>query len=206
MKLARNNSRVIERAAESTSKKDPILLIVFDISGSMDEVLANDQNSYSSLVDKIKKTKIYQKIVAEEEAEIQQLCEKQSIKVEGDKKIKYTDYLKKNKLLMGLTEALVTEVHGSPPEKRERMSNFNAKKDKKDKTSKTIGFVFFHSNVILEPTTQSEHKGQVIICDSGGTFSTRAEGMSRERTNFDDFESLFKLGAVYGQEYNTKIS
>ena len=44
-------------------KKDPILLIVFDISGSMDEVLANDQSSYSSLVDRIKKTKIYQKIV-----------------------------------------------------------------------------------------------------------------------------------------------
>jgi hypothetical protein len=59
---------VVEKAGQSTQKKDPILLIVFDISGSMDEVLANDQNAYSTLVDKIRKTKIYQKIVAEEEA------------------------------------------------------------------------------------------------------------------------------------------
>lgn len=68
LKFAKNNSRVVEKAGQSTQKKDPILLIVFDISGSMDEVLANDQNAYSTLVDKIRKTKIYQKIVAEEEA------------------------------------------------------------------------------------------------------------------------------------------
>jgi hypothetical protein len=54
-------------------KKDPILLIVFDVSGSMEEVLTNDQNSYSNLIERIKKTKIYQKIVAEEEREIQEI-------------------------------------------------------------------------------------------------------------------------------------
>ncbi len=74
MKFAKNNSRVIDRPALNNQKKDPILLIVFDISGSMDEVLANDQTAYSSLVDRIKKTKIYQKIVNEEEGEIKQLC------------------------------------------------------------------------------------------------------------------------------------
>jgi len=30
--------------------------------------------------------------------------------------------------------------------------------------------------------------------------------MIRERVNFDDFESLFKLGANYGQEYATKLN
>lgn len=30
--------------------------------------------------------------------------------------------------------------------------------------------------------------------------------MSRERVNFDDFESLFKLGSTYGESYNTKIN
>ena len=70
-------------ASQGVQKKDPILLIVFDISGSMEEVLANDQSSYSSLVDKIKKTKIYQKIVAMEEEEIIQFMQKQNIRVEG---------------------------------------------------------------------------------------------------------------------------
>lgn len=46
-------------------KKDPILLVVFDISGSMDEVLPNEQHSYTGLTEKIKNTKIYQKIVAD---------------------------------------------------------------------------------------------------------------------------------------------
>lgn len=56
----------MDRPGDPTQKKDPILLVVFDISGSMDEVLSHDQSTYSSLVDKIKKTKIYQKIVADE--------------------------------------------------------------------------------------------------------------------------------------------
>ena len=30
--------------------------------------------------------------------------------------------------------------------------------------------------------------------------------MSRERVNFDDFESMFKLGANYGAEYETKMA
>jgi hypothetical protein len=33
----------------------------------MEELLTNDQPAYSGLVERIKKTKIYQKIVAEEE-------------------------------------------------------------------------------------------------------------------------------------------
>ena len=102
MKFARNNSRVVHKGGnQGGQKKEPILLIVFDISGSMEEQLSNDQ---SSLVERVKKTKIYQKIVAEEEREINELLEKEKIKVEGaDNKMKYKDYLKKNKLLMGLT-------------------------------------------------------------------------------------------------------
>jgi hypothetical protein len=36
--------------------------------------------------------------------------EKQNIKDTGDAKTKYKDYLKKNKLLMGLTEWLINEI------------------------------------------------------------------------------------------------
>jgi hypothetical protein len=81
------------------------MLIVFDISGSMEELLTNEQqNVYSGFLERIKTTKIYKKIVADEEQEIKELLEKQNIKLEAnDSKHKYKDYLKKNKLLMGLT-------------------------------------------------------------------------------------------------------
>jgi hypothetical protein len=37
LKFAKNNSRVVHRAAvQGGQKKDPILLIVFDVSGSME--------------------------------------------------------------------------------------------------------------------------------------------------------------------------
>jgi hypothetical protein len=126
--------------------------------------------------------------------------------LDGDRKLKYTDFLKKNKLLMGLTESLVSEFHTNTSEKMERVGGFNSNANKKTKVTKTIGFVFFHSNVILEPSSQEEHKGRVIICDTHGTFSTKAEGMARERVNFDDFDSLFKMGATYGEEYKAKIN
>jgi hypothetical protein len=65
LKFARNNMRVVEKAGgPNGQRKDPILLIVFDISGSMEEVVGDEHNNYSSLVDRIKKTKIYQKIVS----------------------------------------------------------------------------------------------------------------------------------------------
>ena len=51
--------------AKANEKKDPILLIVFDISGSMEELLTNEQqNVYSMFLERIKTTKIYKKIVA----------------------------------------------------------------------------------------------------------------------------------------------
>lgn len=93
---------------------------------------------------------------------------------------------------------MINEMHPSSSEKMERVGTFNSNLNKKAKITKTIGFVFFNSNVILEPSNPQESKGRVIICDNQGTFSTRAEGMSRERVNFDDFESLYKLGATYG--------
>lgn len=56
---------------QNNQKKDPIMLIVFDISGSMEELLTNEQqNVYSGFLERIKTTKIYKKIVAEEEQEI----------------------------------------------------------------------------------------------------------------------------------------
>ena len=171
----------------------------------MEESLGNEQTSFSSLVDRIKKTKIYQKIVAEEEKEIQTLIEKNNIKVEQDHK--YKDHLKKNKLLMGLTESLLNELNQNTTGKMERPGGgFPKDKDKKNKTTKNIGFIFFNSNVILEPSNAQEKTGRVIVCDTQGTFSSKAEGMSRERVNFDDFESLYKLGANYGQEYNTRLN
>lgn len=196
----------MHRVASQGQKKDPILLIVFDVSGSMEEVLTNDQNSYSNLIERIKKTKIYQKIVAEEEREIQEILEKQQIKVEpNDTKNKYKDYLKKNKLLMGLTESLITEISpANSNEKMERIGGFPSNATKKTKITKTIGFVFFHSNVILEPA--GPNKPPIVICDSQDGYSGKTENMVRERVNFDDFEGLYKLGANYGQEYTTKLN
>ena len=46
MRFASNNTRMVVQAGDKLEaenrKKDPILLIVFDISGSMDEVLPNE--------------------------------------------------------------------------------------------------------------------------------------------------------------------
>jgi hypothetical protein len=101
--------------AQNNQKKDPIMLIVFDISGSMEELLTNEQqNVYSGFLERIKTTKIYKKIVAEEEQEIKLLIEKENIKLEpNDTRIKFKDYLRKNKLLMGLTEWLINEINPS---------------------------------------------------------------------------------------------
>ena len=83
LKFARNNMRVVEKpGGVEGQKKDPILLIVFDISGSMEEIVGDEHNNYSSLVDRIKKTKIYQKIVNREEEEINQLMQKENIRAE----------------------------------------------------------------------------------------------------------------------------
>jgi hypothetical protein len=58
------------------------MLIVFDVSGSMEELLTNEQqNVYSGFLERLKTTKIYKKIVAEEEQEIKDIMEKQNIKV-----------------------------------------------------------------------------------------------------------------------------
>lgn len=92
---------------------------------------------------------------------------------------------------------LINEMHPSSSEKMERVGTFNSNLNKA-KITKTIGFVFFNSNVILEPSNPQESKGRVIICDNQEPSIPRAEGMSRERVNFDDFESLYKLGATYG--------
>lgn len=57
--------------------------------------------------------------------------EKQNIKIEpNDPKNKYKDYLKKNKLLMGLTEWLVNEINPNinATEKMERQGGFVANK------------------------------------------------------------------------------
>jgi hypothetical protein len=68
----------------------------------------------------------------------------------SDSKMKYKDYLKKNKLLMGLTEWLLNEISPSnnANEKMQRTGGFSGNV-KKTKINKTIGFVFFNSNVIL---------------------------------------------------------
>lgn len=58
---------VFSHLAKTNIKKDPIMLIVFDISGSMEELLTNEQqNVYSMFLERIKTTKIYKKIVADE--------------------------------------------------------------------------------------------------------------------------------------------
>lgn len=57
--------------------------------------------------------------------------EKQNIKIEpNDSKNKYKDYLKKNKLLMGLTEWLLNEINpnSNATEKMERQGGFAANK------------------------------------------------------------------------------
>ena len=76
----------------------------------------------------------------------------------NDPKNKYKDYLKKNKLLMGLTEWLVNEINpnSSASQKMERQGGFGANKEKKNKVSKTIGFMFFNSNVIIDPANSDK--------------------------------------------------
>ena len=91
---------------------------------------------------------------------------------------KYRDHLKKNKLLMGLTESLISDINPNANEKMERSSGFNAAQ-KKTKLTKNIGFIFFNSNVIIDPCNQQELKGRVIVTDTHGSFSTKAEGMER---------------------------
>lgn len=79
----------------------------------------------------------------------------------------------------------------------ERVGGFKGGEAKKTKLSKTIGFIFFHSNVILDPAMPE--KRPIVICDTQSGYAGKTENMIRERVNFDDFESLFKLGANYGQ-------
>jgi hypothetical protein len=66
--------------------------------------------------------------------------------------------------------------------------------------------MFFNSNVIIEPTSGDKDKKATIICDSKEGFGGKTEHMNRERVNFDDFESLYKMGATYGHEYATKMN
>lgn len=136
--------------------------------------------------------------------------DKQNVKLEpNDSKNKYRDFLKKNKLLMGLTEWLVGEINpsGGGNEKMARQGGFSGGGAvKKTKLTKTIGFIFFNSNVILEPTNGNANKHSVVICDLKEGYGSKTEGMIRERVNFDDFESLYKLGSTYGGEYTTKLN
>lgn len=37
-------------------------------------------------------------------------------------------------------------------------------------------------------------------------FGFKVQNMIDEKVNFDDFDSLYKLGAKYGEEYTTKIN
>lgn len=51
---------------------------------------------------------------------------------------------------MGLTESLITEINpANSNEKMERVGGFKKNDPPKTKITKTVGFVFFHSNVIL---------------------------------------------------------
>jgi len=108
---------------------------------------------------------------------------------------------------MGLTEWLLNEISPSSNanEKMQRTGGFSGNV-KKTKITKTIGFIFFNSNVILEPTNGSTDKQAVVICDSKESHCENTANMIRERANFDDFEELFKLGVDYGPEYTTKIN
>jgi hypothetical protein len=79
VRFAKNKTRVVEREKcnhslnSAIEKKDPIILIVFDVSGSMEELIedSSGKNSNWQHLDKIKETKIYKKIVAEEQKELE---------------------------------------------------------------------------------------------------------------------------------------
>jgi hypothetical protein len=59
----------------------------------------------------------------------------------------------------------------------ERIGGFNSSASKKTKISKTVGFIFFHSNVILDPATPD--KCPVVVCDSQGGYAGKTENMTR---------------------------
>ena len=79
-----------------------------------------------------------------------------------------------------------------------RQGGFSGGGVKKTKLTKTVGFIFFNSNVILEPTNNSPNKQAVVICDLKEGYGSKTDAMIRERVNFDDFDSLYKLGSTYG--------
>lgn len=72
LRFAKNRTRVIERE-KNVEKKDPIILIVFDVSGSMEESIedSSGKNANWQHLEKIKETKIYKKIVADEQKELE---------------------------------------------------------------------------------------------------------------------------------------
>lgn len=90
---------------------------------------------------------------------------------------------------MGLTEWLINEINpsGNNNEKMERQGGFGANKDKKNKITKSVGFIFFNSNVILEPTNGDKQKNAIVVCDTKEGYGGKTENMIRERVNFDDF-------------------
>jgi hypothetical protein len=66
-------------------------------------------------------------------------------------------------------------------------NRFQTGKDKKKPATKSIGFMFFNSNVILEPTNGDKNKRIIAVCDQKEMFGFKADNMIDEKVNFDDF-------------------
>ena len=65
---------------------------------------------------------------------------------------------------------------------------FNSSRvEKPVKTVKTIGFIFFNSNVIIEPTSCDSDARAIVVCDTKDGYGASTGSMHRERVNFDDF-------------------
>jgi len=71
----------------------------------------------------------------------------------------------------------------------QRKNQFSSNSDKKvnKANNKSIGLMFFNSNVIIEPTNGDKEKTAVVVCDYKEGYCEKTEHMSRERVNFDDF-------------------
>lgn len=66
--------------------------------------------------------------------------------------------------------------------------------------------MFFNSNIVLQTIKENKEKKVVVICDQHDAWPPNSEGAIREKVNFDDFFSLFKIGEKHGGEYTTKLA
>ena len=118
---------------------------------------------------------------------------------------------------MDLTEYLINKIN--PMKKQTTTAQQNKKihdfckdtsktKNLKDSKNKTVGFMFFNSNLMLslDGNDKNDKGKKVMLVDSSDEYKPKYEGFEREIVDFDSFEGLFKAGQKYADRYTNKIT